>query len=62
MTDFGVNYFYLGSAAAAGGLSVMGAVASSALYFVHELAWSYAEAPTQGIRDLPGIGIEQAGP
>jgi len=62
MTDFSVNYFYLGSAAAAGSLSVLGAVASSALYFVHEVAWSYADAQSQGLRDLPGIGVERGGP
>jgi len=62
ITDFGVNYVYLGSAAAAGGLSILGAVASSALYFVHELAWGYVDAPPQDRQDLPGIGVEQPGP
>jgi uncharacterized membrane protein len=45
MTDMSVNYLWLGSLPSAGGLAVVGAVASSALYFVHELVWSRFEKP-----------------
>jgi len=62
ITDFGVNYLYLGNAATAGGLSLLGTVASSALYFVHELVWRYADAPANEITDLPGIGTELPAP
>ena len=62
MTDMSVNYLWLGSLPSAGGLAVVSAVASSALYFVHELAWSRFESPPVLVGDLPGVGIEGPGP
>jgi len=62
MTDMSVNYFWLGSLPSAGGLAMVGAVASSALYFVHELVWSRFERPPVLVGDLPGVGIEGPGP
>jgi uncharacterized membrane protein len=62
MTDMSVNYLWLGSLPSAGGLAVVGAVASSALYFVHELVWSHFERPPILVGDLPGVGTEGPGP
>jgi uncharacterized membrane protein len=62
MTDMSVNYLWLGSLPSAGGLAVIGAVASSALYFFHELAWSHFEQPPALVGDLPGVGVEGPGP
>jgi uncharacterized membrane protein len=61
MTDLSVNYLWLGSLPSAGGLAVLGAVASSALYFVHELVWSHFEHPPVLVGDLPGVGVEGPG-
>lgn len=58
LTDLSVNYFWLGSLPSATGLAVLGAVASSTLYFVHELVWSRFEGPTDAALALPGIGRE----
>ena len=62
MTDMSVNYLWLGSLPSAGGLAVVGAVASSALYFVHELVWSRIDQPPALVGDLPGVGMEGPGP
>jgi uncharacterized membrane protein len=62
LTDLSVNYFWLGSLPSAGGLAVLGAVASSTLYFVHELVWGRFEKPPALVGDLPGIGREEPGP
>jgi uncharacterized membrane protein len=62
MTDMSVNYLWLGSLPSAGGLAIVSAVASSALYFVHELAWSRFESPPVPVGDLPGVGVEGPGP
>jgi uncharacterized membrane protein len=62
ITDMSVNYFWLGSLPSAGGLAVLGAVASSTLYFVHELVWGHFEHPPALVGDLPGVGIEGPGP
>jgi uncharacterized membrane protein len=62
MTDMSVNYLWLGSLPSAGGLAIVSAVASSALYFVHELAWSRFESPPVLVGDLPGVGVEGPGP
>ncbi len=62
MTDMSVNYLWLGSLPSAGGLAVVGAIASSVLYFVHELVWSHFEQQPALVGDLPGAGIEKPGP
>jgi uncharacterized membrane protein len=62
LTDLSVNYFWLGSLPSAGGLAVLGAVASSSLYFVHELVWGHFEKPPVLVGDLPGVGREEPGP
>jgi uncharacterized membrane protein len=62
MTDLSVNYLWLGSLPSATGLAVVSAMASSALYFVHELVWNGIERPAVLIRDLPGVGAEGPGP
>ncbi len=62
MTDMSVNYLWLGSLPSAGGLALLGAVASSTLYFVHELVWSRFEQPPVLVGDLPGVGVEGPGP
>ena len=62
MTDMSVNYLWLGSLPSATGLAVLGAVASSTLYFVHELVWSHFEKPAAVVGDLPGVGVEGPGP
>jgi uncharacterized membrane protein len=62
LTQFTVAYVYLGSMAAASTLSVAASVASGALYYAHELAWSYVPDPAPRVRDLPGAGLEQPGP
>ncbi len=62
LTDMSVNYLWLGSLPSAGGLAIVSAMASSALYFFHELAWSRFEKPPAEIGDLPGIGVEGPGP
>jgi len=62
ITDLTVNYLWLGSLPSAGGLAVLGAVASSTLYFVHKLVWGRFEHPAALVGDLPGVGIEGAGP
>ncbi len=58
LTDLTVNYFWLGSLPSASGLAVVGGIASSSLYFVHELVWSRFEQPTEQTNALPGIGYE----
>lgn len=58
LTDLTVNYFWLGSLPSASGLAVVGGIASSSLYFVHELVWSRFEQPTEQANALPGIGYE----
>lgn len=62
LTDMTVNYLWLGSLPSAGGLAAVGAVASSSLYFVHELVWSRFERPLALIGELPGLGVEGPGP
>jgi len=62
ITDLTVNYLWLGSLPSAGGLAVLGAVASSTLYFVHELVWGRFEHPAALVGYLPGVGIEGPGP
>lgn len=59
LTDLSVNYFWLGSLPSATGLAVLGAAASSTLYFVHELVWSRFEAPADVALALPGMGPER---
>jgi len=61
MTDMSVNYLWLGSLPSAGGLALVSAIASSALYFVHELVWSRFEKPPALVGDLPGVGLEGPG-
>jgi len=61
MTDMSVNYLWLGSLPSAGGLAVVSAIASSALYFVHELVWNRFEQPPALVGDLPGVGWEGPG-
>ncbi len=58
LTDLSVNYLWLGSLPSASGLAVVGGVASSTLYFVHELVWSRFETPAATAVALPGIGTE----
>jgi uncharacterized membrane protein len=62
ITDLSVNYLWLGSLPSAGGLAIVGAVASSTLYFVHELVWGHFEHPEMLVGDLPGVGVEGPGP
>ncbi len=62
MTDLSVNYLWLGSLPSATGLAVVSAMASSVLYFVHEVVWNGIERPAVPIRDLPGVGGEGPGP
>ncbi|GEM_PF-1311248 len=58
LTDLTVNYLWLGSLPSASGLAVVGGIASSSLYFVHELVWSRFEKPMEQVNALPGIGYE----
>ena len=58
LTDLSVNYLWLGSLPSAGGLAIVSAVASSALYFVHELVWSHFEKPAATPANLAGVGEE----
>ena len=62
LTDMSVNYVWLGSLPSASGLAIVGATASSVLYFFHELIWSRYEHPQVLVGDLPGVGIEGPGP
>ena len=62
LTDMSVNYLWLGSLPSASGLAIVGATASSVLYFFHELVWSHYEHPQVLVGDLPGVGIEGPGP
>lgn len=62
VTDFAVAYVYLGSLAAATTLSVAASVVSGAMYYANEAAWGHIPDPTVRLPDLPGVGIEQAGP
>ena len=62
LTDMSVNYLWLGSLPSAGGLAVVGATASSVLYFFHELVWSHYEQPDVAVGELPGVGVEGPGP
>ena len=62
ITDMSVNYIWLGSLPSAGGLAIVGATASSVLYFFHELIWSHFEQPPLVIGNLPGVGVEGPGP
>jgi uncharacterized membrane protein len=62
LTDMSVNYLWLGSLPSAGGLAIVSAAASSALYFFHELAWNRFEKPATEVGDLPGVGLEVPGP
>ena len=62
LTSFTVAYVYLGSVAAASTLTVAASVASSALSYAHDLAWSYVPDPAAQLHDLPGIGLEEPGP
>jgi uncharacterized membrane protein len=58
LTDLSVNYLWLGNLPSAGGLAVVSAAASSALYFVHEYVWSRFEKPADVAANLPGVGDE----
>ena len=58
LTDLTVNYLWLGSLPSASGLAVVGGIASSSLYFVHELVWSRFEQPADRAGTVPGIGYE----
>lgn len=58
MTDFVVAWGYLGSAAAAAGLSALGAMANGAVYVAQEIAWTYMDEPAAANRALPGAGQE----
>jgi uncharacterized membrane protein len=62
MANFGVAYAWLGSAAAAGGLSLAANIAGGALYAANELVWTYADSGRAPIGDLPGVGHESALP
>lgn len=62
VADFAVAYAYLGNLAAATALAVATSVAGSALYYAHEVTWSYFSDPAAGYFDLPGTGLEQAAP
>lgn len=62
VASFTVAYVYLGSLAAASTLSVAASVATSALSYAEEWAWSYVPDPAAELHDLPGVGLEQPGP
>jgi len=62
LADFGVAWFYLGNAAAAGTLSVLTTLARGAVSVTHDVAWYVIDPPTVHDLALPGVGLETALP
>jgi uncharacterized membrane protein len=60
--DFSTNLLFVGDAALAATMSAVGTVVGPVVFFLHELAWSRAEAPTHRTLILPGIGSEGPDP
>jgi uncharacterized membrane protein len=44
VSEFGVNYFFIGNVAAAAGLTAFSIVIAPLVYYVHEKAWDYYQA------------------
>jgi uncharacterized membrane protein len=53
---------FVGDAALAATMSAVGTVVGPVVFFLHELAWSYADAPIHHMLTLPGIGKEGPDP
>jgi uncharacterized membrane protein len=60
--DFSTNLLFVGDAALAATMSAVGTVVGPVVFFLHELAWSYADAPIRHTLTLPGIGTEGPDP
>jgi uncharacterized membrane protein len=60
--DFSTNLLFVGDAALAATMSAVGTVVGPVVFFLHELAWSYADAPVRHTLTLPGIGKEGPDP
>ena len=44
VSEFGVNYFFIGNVTAAAGLTAFSIVIAPLVYFVHEKVWDYYDA------------------
>jgi uncharacterized membrane protein len=62
LADFGVAWYYLGNAGAAGALSALTAAARGVASVTHDLLWSVIEQPSVHDLALPGVGTETALP
>jgi uncharacterized membrane protein len=60
--DFTSNLLFVGDAALAATMSAVGTVVGPVVFFLHELAWHYAQAPVHHHLALPGIGAEGPDP
>ena len=60
--DFTNNLVFVGDAALAFSMSAVAVVVGPVIFFLHELAWAYADAPVTRVLDLPGIGPEGPDP
>jgi uncharacterized membrane protein len=60
--DFTQNLLFVGDAALAAAMSGVAVVLGPIVFFLHELAWTYAETPRQHVLGLPGIGAEGPDP
>lgn len=60
--DFTTNLIFVGDAALAASMSVVGTIVGPIIFFLHELAWSYAQEPAIRALNLPGIGVEGPDP
>jgi len=58
LTEFGVGWLYLGSAAAGGTLAMLNAAATGVVGAAHDLVWGWA-SPSLPARALPGVGGEE---
>jgi uncharacterized membrane protein len=60
--DFTSNLLFVGDVALAATMSAVGTLVGPVVFFLHELAWTYAETPAQRVLTLPGIGAEGPDP
>lgn len=58
LTEFGVGWLYLGSAAAGGTLALLNAAASGVVGAAHDMVWGWTN-PAIPSRPLPGVGGEE---
>jgi uncharacterized membrane protein len=55
VSEFGVNYLFVRDVVTAAGLTTFSVVIAPIVYYVHEKAWDYYEAPIASSRDPEAI-------